>query len=200
MTIGLTEVAESGAEIATAPPAPAGAVEISNWRLSVYALPSIPIASLYYPVAILMPAFYASALHVSLTSIGVFLLVSRGIDVFLDPMIGKWSDGTRACIGRRKIWMLMGSPLLMVGAWLLFLPPVAPTGWYLLIASFIIYAGGSSVGLPYSAWGTEIAETYNGRARMAGYREAAGVIGGVLAALVPAAISDMASTASQWGS
>lgn len=186
MTIGLTEVAEAGAELVTAPPAPAGASEISSWLLSIYALPSIPIAFLYYPVAILMPNFYASALHVSLTSIGVFLLVSRGIDVILDPMIGKWSDGTRASIGRRKIWMLLGSPLIMVGAYLLFLPPVAPTGWYLLIASFVIYAGGSSVGLPYSAWGTELAETYNGRARMAGYREAAGVVGGVLAALVPA--------------
>jgi len=186
MTLGLGEVVEAGAEIETARPAPARASEISNWLLSVYALPSIPIAFLYYPVAILMPAYYASTLHVSLTSIGIFLLVSRGIDVVLDPMIGKWSDGTRSRIGRRKIWMLMGSPLLMVGAYLLFIPPIAPSGWYLLVASFVIYAGGSSVGLPYSAWGTELAETYHGRARMAGFREAAGVIGGVLAALVPA--------------
>ena len=186
MTIGLTEVAETGAEIETAPPAPTRAVEISSWRLAIYALPSIPIAFLYLPVAILMPAYYASALHVSLTAVGGFLLVSRGVDVVLDPMIGKWSDSTRASIGRRKIWMLIGSPLLMVGAYLLFMPPVAPSGWYLLLASFVIYAGGSTVGLPYSAWGTELAETYNGRARMAGYREAAGVLGGLLAAIVPA--------------
>ncbi len=186
MTIDASLVADAGA--ATVAPLPTGTKprEISNWLLSVYALPSIPIAFLYYPVAVLMPAYYASTLHVSLTSIGIFLLVSRSIDVVLDPMIGKWSDGTRSRVGRRKIWMLMGSPLLMVGAYLLFIPPIAPSGWYLLIASFIIYAGGSSVGLPYSAWGTELAETYHGRARMAGYREAAGVIGGVLAALVPA--------------
>ncbi len=186
MTVGLGEVAETVAEIETAAPASPRAPEISNGLLSVYALPSIPIAFLYLPVAILMPAYYASALHVSLTDVGWFLLISRGVDVILDPMIGKWSDSTRASIGRRKIWMLIGSPILMAGAYLLFMPPIAPSGWYLLIASFVIYAGGSTVGLPYSAWGTELAETYHGRARMAGFREAAGVIGGFLAALVPA--------------
>jgi GPH family glycoside/pentoside/hexuronide:cation symporter len=186
MSLGLGEVVEMGAEIETAAPAPARAPEISNWLLTVYALPSIPIAFLYLPVAILMPNYYASALHVSLTDVGWFLLISRGVDVILDPMIGKWSDSTRSRIGRRKIWMLIGSPILMAGAYLLFMPPVAPTGWYLLIASFVIYAGGSTVGLPYSAWGTELAESYHGRARMAGFREAAGVIGGFLAALVPA--------------
>jgi Na+/melibiose symporter-like transporter len=186
MTIGIGEVAESGAEITTAKPAPSRAAEISNWLLTVYALPSIPIAFLYLPVALLMPAYYASALHVSLTAVGGFLLVSRAFDVVLDPMIGKWSDSTRSRLGRRKIWMFIGSPLLMVGAYLLFMPPIAPSGWYLLIASFVIYAGGSTVGLPYSAWGTELAETYHGRARMAGFREAAGVIGGFLAASIPA--------------
>lgn len=160
--------------------------DVSNWRMTLYALPSIPIAFLYLPVALMMPAFYASSLHVSLTAIGGFLLISRGVDVFLDPMIGKWSDGTRSSLGRRKLWMLMGTPLLMTGAYLLFMPPVAPSGWYLLLASFVIYAGGSTVGLPYSAWGTELIETYHGRSRMAGFREAAGVIGGLSAAIIPA--------------
>ncbi|MEJ0024696.1 MAG: MFS transporter [Rhizomicrobium sp.] len=177
---------------AAAAPAPSGdaksnpAPDVSNWRLALYALPSLPIAFLYLPVTLMMPAFYASALHLSLTAIGGFLLISRGVDVVLDPMIGKWSDGTRSAIGRRKLWMLGGTPLLMFGAYLLFMPPLEPSGWYLLIASFVIYAGGSSVGLPYSAWGTEITETYHGRSRMAGFREAAGVIGGLSAAIIPA--------------
>jgi len=159
---------------------------ISNWRMTLYSLPSMPIAFLYLPVAMMMPAYYASTLHVSLTAIGGFLLVSRALDVVLDPMIGKWSDGTRSAIGRRKLWMLIGTPLLMTGAYILFMPPLAPSGWYLLVASFVIYAGGSTVGLPYSAWGTEIIETYHGRSRMAGFREAAGVIGSLLAATIPA--------------
>jgi glycoside/pentoside/hexuronide:cation symporter, GPH family len=160
--------------------------ELSNWRLAVYALPSIPISFLFLPVSLLMPAFYASTMHVSLAAVGGFLLLSRSADVILDPMIGKWSDATRSRFGRRRLWMMIGTPLLMIGAFLLFMPMTRVNGWYLLAASFVIYAGGSTVGLPYSAWGTEIVHTYNGRARMAGIRETAGVIGSLIAAIVAA--------------
>jgi Na+/melibiose symporter-like transporter len=159
---------------------------ISNWKLTIYSLPSIPIAFLYLPVALLMPAYYASTMHVSLAAVGGFLVLSRVVDVFLDPMIGKWSDSTRSRWGRRKLWMVIGTPILMLGSFLLFMPMVGVSGWYLLVASFVIYAGGSTLGLPYSAWGTEIVETYHGRARMAGFRETAGVLGGFLAASIPA--------------
>ena len=118
--------------------------------------------------------------------IGLYLLVSRAADVVLDPMIGKWSDTTRSKFGRRKIWMVIGTPILMLGAFVVFTPMIPVNGVYLLVASFIIYLGGSTVGLPYSAWGTEIAETYHGRSRMAGFRETAGVVGGLLAGIIPA--------------
>src|SRR6202012_1792648 len=119
----------------------------------------------------------AGAMHVSLAGVGGFLLLSRGADVVLDPMIGKWSDATRSRFGRRRLWMMIGTPLLMIGGAMLFMPMTKVNGWYLLAASFVIYAGGSTVGLPYSAWGTEIVHTYNGRARMAGIRRAAGGVG-----------------------
>lgn len=171
----------------TLPVEPGGRVrELSNWILSVYALPSIPIAFLFLPVAVLMPPYYASTLHVSLAAVGWFLLLSRGADVVLDPMIGKWSDATQSRFGRRRLWMMVGTPLLMFGAFMLFMPMVPVSGWYLLAASFIIYAGGSTVGLPYSAWGAEIVHSYDGRARMAGIRQAAGVVGSLVAAVVAA--------------
>ena len=133
--------------LAVARPAPDAAPSISNWKLAIYALPSIPIAFLFLPVALLMPPFYASTMHVSLSAVGGFLLLSRGADVILDPLIGKWSDTARSRFGRRKLWMMIGTPILMLGAFVLFMPMVAVSGWYLLFASFIIYAGGSSVGL-----------------------------------------------------
>ncbi len=178
----VTEAAPTDPAVDRTQPAEA----ISNAKLALYSLPSIPISFLILPVAFLMPAFYASALHVNLTAIGGFLVVSRFADVFLDPMIGKWSDTTKSRLGRRKFWMIIGTPILMLGAFLLFIPLFPVNGWYLLVASFIIYAGGSTVGLPYSAWGTEILETYHGRSRMAAFRGVAAVVGGVLAAFIAA--------------
>ncbi len=155
-------------------------------QLLAYALPTLPIAFLGLPVAFLLPSYYAKTMGLSLSAIGGFLLASRLLDVVLDPMIGKWSDSTRSRFGRRKLWMWIGAPILMLGAWVLLMPPIRPSGWYLLVASFVIYAGGSTLGLPYSAWGTEIVPTYHGRARLAGVREITGVIGGLLIAAIPA--------------
>ncbi len=183
----VSEVISAEASLAEAkdsPIRPSG--EISNWRLTVYALPAIPIAFLYLPVAMLMPAYYAREMHVSLSAVGFFLVLSRLADVFYDPAVGRWSDMSRSRFGRRKLWMWIGTPILMLGSFLLFMPVVPVNGWYLLVASFVIYCGGSTVGLPYAAWGTEMMETYHGRSRMAGFKEAAGVIGGLLAAVIPA--------------
>ncbi len=179
-------IGEAEHAVADALPEPGNAPDISIGKLAVYALPSIPLSFLFLPVALLMPAFYASTMHVSLAEVGGFLLLSRAADVVLDPMIGKWSDTSRSRFGRRKLWMMIGSPILMFGAFLLFMPLVPVSGWYLLVASFVIYAGGSCYGLSYSAWGTELVETYHGRSRLAAFRETAGVIGGVLAASIPA--------------
>jgi len=188
--MSLTEVSAAIGEaehaIADARPEPAGAPDIGNWKLALYSLPSVPLAFLFLPVALLLPAYYASNMHVSLSAVGGFLLLSRSADVILDPMIGKWSDTSRSRLGRRKLWMWIGTPILMLGAFILFMPVIPVSGWYLLIASFVIYAGGSCLGLSYSAWGTEIVETYHGRSRLAAFRETAGVIGGLLAASIPA--------------
>ncbi len=179
-------IGEAKLSIADARPAPTIAPDISNFKLAIYALPSIPLAFLFLPVALLLPAYYASTMHVSLAAVGGFLLLSRSADVVLDPMIGKWSDSSRSRLGRRKLWMLIGTPILMIGSILLFMPVIPVGGWYLLVASFVIYAGGSCLGLSYSAWGTELVETYHGRSRLAAFRETAGVFGGLLAASIPA--------------
>ena len=76
MSVSEASVAIGEAEhsIADALPAPRSAPEISNWKLAIYALPSIPLSFLFYPAAILMPAFYAREVGVSLGAVGLLLL------------------------------------------------------------------------------------------------------------------------------
>lgn len=159
---------------------------MSWWRLSIYALPALPLSFLFVPLTALLPAFYAQELGLSLAAVGGFLLVSRLFDVIIDPVLGRWSDNTRTSFGRRRPWMIVGTPITMFGAWLIFMPPQGADGWHLLIASATIYLGASILGLAYSAWGAEIVDTYHGRSKLAGYREAANVLGIVIASAVPA--------------
>lgn len=156
--------------------------------LVIYALPSVTLSFLFVPLVAMLPAFYAQELGLSLTAVGSVLLASRMADLVLDPLIGKLSDATRTSWGRRRPWMIAGTPVLMIGAALVFMPMeigLSPA-WYLLIASFVIYLGGSMLGLAYSAWGAEVVSSYHGRTKVAGAREIAGVLGIVIASAVPA--------------
>ena len=160
--------------------------EMKPWRLAIYGLPALPLAFLFVPLTALLPAFYAQELGVGLNAVGVYLLASRLFDVVIDPVLGRWSDNTRSRFGRRKPWMVIGTPITMLGAWLVFMPPDGASGMHLLIATSVIYLGASILGLAYSAWGAEIVDTYHGRSTVAGFREGANVLGIVIASAVPA--------------
>lgn len=162
--------------------------ELPLHLMAIYALPSVTLSFLFVPLVAMLPAFYAQEVGLSLTAVGAVLLVSRSADLVLDPLIGKLSDRTRSRWGRRKPWMWAGTPILMAGAALIFMPVDLgiPSALYLLLASFVIYLGGSVVGLSHAAWGAEVVSSYHGRSKVAGMKEAAAVLGIVLASAVPA--------------
>lgn len=164
----------------------AAAADMPFWRLSVYALPAVPMSFLFVPLTALLPAFYAQELGLSLTAVGGFLLLSRLFDMVIDPFLGRLSDGTRTRYGRRKPWIALGVPICMLGAALVFMPPAQVGGWWLLMATGVIYFGASMLGLAHAAWGAEIIQTYHGRSKVAGFRESANVLGIVVASAVPA--------------
>src|SRR6185436_771114 len=113
-------------------PKPATRGEMSIWRMGIYALPALPMAFLFVPLTALLPAFYAQELGVSLSAVGGFLLVSRLFDMVIDPGLGRLSDVTRSRWGRRKPWMVVATPIFMLGAWMVFMPPAHATGMHLL--------------------------------------------------------------------
>jgi GPH family glycoside/pentoside/hexuronide:cation symporter len=162
--------------------------ELPLHLIAIYALPSVTLSFLFVPLVAMLPAFYAQELGMSLAAVGAVLLISRSADLVLDPLIGKLSDTTRSRWGRRKPWMWAGTPVLMIGAALIFMPmPMGMAPWlYLLIASLVIYLGGSILGLSYSAWGAEVVSSYHGRSKVAAAREVAAVLGIVIASAVPA--------------
>jgi len=160
--------------------------ELPVWQLTIYGLPALPLSFLFVPLTALLPAFYARELGISLATVGGLLLLSRVSDLVVDPLLGRWSDNTHTRFGRRKPWMVAATPIMMLGAWLVFMPPQGAGGLHLLIATSVIYMGASMLGLTYSAWGAELVESYHGRSKVAGFRETANVLGILIASIVPA--------------
>ncbi len=165
--------------------------ELSKWQMTAYALPALPVSFLYIPLPILIPVFYSEQLGLSLATVGTFLFAAKLFDFFVDPMLGRLSDKTRSRFGRRRPWIVAGAPIMMVGAALVFMPPEEVSGWYLMASTMLVYFGASMLGLAYSAWGAEVVRSYQGRARLAGFREVASLIGMLIAGLVPTIAATM---------
>lgn len=155
-------------------------------HLLLYALPNAMTSVAALPLALFLPSFYADDLGVPLATVGGAIAASRVLDVVTDPWIGGWSDRLRTRWGRRKPFLLAGTPLLALAVWQLFVPPHDADGWHLLLWSCVLYLGFTIVDLPYRAWGAELSDDYSERSRIAAWREALGTAGQVtlLAALV----------------
>src|SRR5258706_2539272 len=98
-----------------------------SW-LFAYALPGLPIAALGLPLAVYLPNFYAVEVGLGYAVAGSIFLLTRVLDIFLDPLMGVISDRVRTPWGRRRIWMVLSVPLMMTASVMLFMP--APgTSW-----------------------------------------------------------------------
>ena len=49
-------------------------------------------------------------------------MLARLTDVITDPVMGELSDRWRTRMGRRRPWLLIGPPVMMLGVYQLFMP------------------------------------------------------------------------------
>ena len=152
-----------------------------------YALPALALAMPTLPVYVYLPTFYAQTLGLGLAATGAALMVARILDVVTDPLIGIASDRVRWRWGRRKPWILVGSLVAAVAMLQLFQPPSTVSAWHLTLWAILLYLGWTLIAVPYSAWGAELSSDYHERSRITGTREAAMIIGVILAGSLPAA-------------
>ena len=155
-------------------------------RLVTYALPSMVSSVAALPLVLFVPAFYADGLGVPLAAVGLALAASRLLDVVTDPLIGIASDRLGLSWGRRKPWIVLGTPLFAVALWQLFVPGGAASTGSLLGWSALLYLGFTMIDLPHKAWGAELSSDYDERSRITSWREGLSTGGQValLAALV----------------
>jgi GPH family glycoside/pentoside/hexuronide:cation symporter len=163
----------------------AGARPLKKISMALYGLPNLPTSIVGLPIAIYIPAFYAGDLGLSLAFVGVILTLSRLTDVVTDPMIGILSDRWETRFGRRKPWLVLGTPLMAGALWMLFVPPGEVSTLYLFIWISLLYLSFTLIDIPYRAWGAELSKDYRERSRVTGWREGFGYIGLIAALVIP---------------
>jgi Na+/melibiose symporter-like transporter len=167
--------------------------------MTLYGAVNLPTSVVGLPIALYIPAFYSENLGLSLAAVGALIALSRLTDMITDPMIGILSDRWNTRYGRRKPWMLFGTPLKVLSLWMLFVPDsaFAQAVWdalggtagvsnlYLFVWISALYLGFTLVDLPYRAWGAELSTDYDERSRVTGFREAFGYGGTLMSLVIP---------------
>ena len=151
-----------------------------------YSLISIPLAFVGLPLYIHVPKFYFDCYQVDLRLLGFVLLILRLGDAFLDPLIGYLSDRYKSFL---KAIMTLGGGLLILGFNGLFWPPNFFTRettvvWFFCFTA-ISYVGYSILAINFYGVGLTLAGNYEQRTILSSWREGFGLLGILLAALLP---------------
>lgn len=163
-----------------------------GWTHGVrYGLLGLPLAFAALPLYVLWPNHFAREHGVSLAALGAVLLGARLFDAFIDPLIGRWCDATfrRSVVG--VLWLgALASAVLALGFVGLFFPPAALGASGALLAwavagLLLTYTAYSVVSVAHQSWGAMLGGTEAQRARVVAWREALGLVGVVLAAVLP---------------
>ena len=167
-----------------APPSPARPA--SGWRYGALALP-LAFASL--PVYVLLPDHYARNFGTSLSVLGAVLLLTRLLDAFIDPLVGRWADVLFRAGSRAPLAAMAGaSAVLTAGFAALWWPPAQPGAAqyaWLGAALVLTYGSFSTVSVIHQAWGARLGGGATSRARIFAWREGATLCGVLMASVLP---------------
>ncbi len=160
---------------------------LTRAQLISYGLFGLPLALVALPVYVMVPQLYAGSLGMPLAVVGAILLGARVLDAFIDPLLGRWMDGSRHSRGYAS-FVLLSLPLLAIGFMALMLPPAlsqAQLAAWFGASLVLVYGGYSLATIAHNSWGASLTQQRGERARLTATREGCALVGVVLAAILP---------------
>jgi glycoside/pentoside/hexuronide:cation symporter, GPH family len=164
-----------------------------------YGFMGLPLAFVALPLYVILPHHYASQYGVPLATLGLILLLARFFDAAIDPLLGRWSDQqfARSATGVLR-WGVLLAAVLGVGFTMLFFPPVRELpqlGWWLAGSLLLTYVAFSAISIMHQSWGARLGGDEAQRSRIVAWREGLGLVGVLLASVLPVAAGLPATTA-----
>jgi len=162
---------------------------LTRWQGFQYGLLGLPLAFVALPLYVILPNHYAKEFGVPLATLGAVLLATRLLDAVIDPWIGRWCDRLYAHSVRAVLaFAALAAALLATGFGLLFFPPTREPLPLVLWATAVLvvtYAAYSSLSVAHQSWGAMLGGNAVQRGRIVAWREGLGLVGVVLASVMP---------------
>lgn len=126
---------------------------------------------------------------------GLVFLIGSIWDAITDPWVGYLSDITRSRFGRRRVYFLFSAVPFAIFFFLIWF---VPAGWselgmfFYAVITYVLYRTVSTLFIiPYTTYGMEIVEEYDGRTSLVSYRYFFSILFGLIAAAVPEMITTL---------
>lgn len=149
----------------------------------------LPLAFVALPLYVLLPNHYAREFGVPLATLGALLLATRLADALIDPLLGRVSDRLyRRAPSALLAWAAVACGFMGAGFALLFFPPLRDGDGLLVLGGVLLmltYASFSAVTLSHQAWGALLGGDALNQSRLVAWREGLGLVGVLLAAVLP---------------
>ncbi len=175
------------------------ALAFSNKNSLLYGLLGLPLAFVALPLYVILPNHYAKEFGVPLATLGAVLLGARLFDAFIDPLLGRWSDRLFARSSQAVLVVCaIASLLLAVGFGALFFPPTRdPSGLVAWATATLVftYAAYSLLSVAHQSWGAMLGGDEAQRSRIVSWREGLGLVGVLMASVLPVAVGLPVTTA-----
>ncbi|MGY8985226.1 MAG: MFS transporter [Sphingomonadales bacterium] len=149
----------------------------------LYGFLSFPIAISLLSFQVYLPTFLAETGYFSLSLLGGIFFVTRLIDTFSDPLAGYFYDLKLSKNTLKRTFLLIFIPLFLICFSLLIFPSQNIVILFLCLAGGYIF--GTLIFVPYYALGAEIEEGYQSHTKFASSRAFFGLIGTIVALIVP---------------
>ncbi len=153
-----------------------------------YGLLGLPLAFVALPLYVVLPNHYARELGVPLATLGALLLGARLFDAVIDPWLGRWCDRLFSHSTTRVLRVCtLAAVVLALGFVALFFPPVRGTALvpWALVALLTTYGAFSMISITYQSWGARLGGNAVQRSRIVAWREGLGLVGVLLASVLP---------------
>ena len=154
-----------------------------------YGLLGLPLAFVALPLYVLLPNHYANTFGMPLATLGAVLLGARLFDAVTDPLLGRWSDRLFARSLHSALAVGAASAVVLaLGLTGLFFPQVTgPQALVLWALVFLLVTttAFSQLGIAHQAWGARLGGDELQRGRIVAWREGCGLVGVVLASVLP---------------
>ena len=165
---------------------------LSSRQLMMFALPAMPLAAFHSPITVYLPPFFGTEMGLGLGTVGLIFILARVWDIVTDLVLGIATDKLPSRWGRRRHWIVISVPILLIAVVTVFMPRMvvgsSVTAAYLLFWLIILYIGYTMATLSQYSWAAELTDDYNQRSRIMGWREFFHLFGMLTVLTMPAVI------------